>query len=105
MAQLTIEQLADRAGLTTQSVRRYLATERAIEVDIMYAIAQALEMSGAEVMTRAQERLEADRATGAGVYDAVTAEEAEEARREIRAALPPAKKSAETPRTRRRRTG
>lgn len=57
MLQLTIAELAERSGLTDQSLRRYLATERAIDVEVLYAVAQGLGLTGAEVMARAQDRL------------------------------------------------
>lgn len=57
MADLTIQQLADRAGVNSQTLRRYLATERAFDIETLDDVAHALGLSAAEVMSRAQGRL------------------------------------------------
>lgn len=58
MAGLSIEDLAERSGIPYQSVRRYLAMERAIDMDVLNALAKAMDLTAAEVTQSALERLE-----------------------------------------------
>lgn len=63
MADMTLADLSKLSGLPANSVQRYLSMDRAIDVDVLNALAGALDTTAASVMTRAQERL-SQRAAG-----------------------------------------
>lgn len=57
MAGISNHALADRSGVPYESVRRYLAAERAIDVDILDKLSGVFGLTAAEVMRRGQLRL------------------------------------------------
>ncbi len=54
---LSLEQVADRSGIPVVSVQRYIAGKRAIDVAILAALAEALELSPRELIEAAESRL------------------------------------------------
>lgn len=53
----TYKELADKAGLTEQSVTRYLTEKREVKSAVLGALCDALEISPQELVTRAVERI------------------------------------------------
>ena len=62
-AGLSQVQLAERSGIERITMRRYLADERAIDMDRLYRLANALGLTPHEVMARAQTILAAEDVT------------------------------------------
>lgn len=59
-AGLSQVQLAERSGIERITMRRYLSDERAIDMDRLYRLATALDLTPQEVMERAQALLRAE---------------------------------------------
>lgn len=74
MVGMSVADLAERSGVPNESTRRYLACERAIDVDTLSKLAGVFNLTATEVMTRAQERLRShpeDYVKDGGAYKAV----------------------------------
>jgi len=54
---MTLEQLAEASGIPLVSVQRFLAAKRAIDVQVLSALSDALGVSAIHVVKSAQERL------------------------------------------------
>lgn len=66
-AGLSIEALAERAGVHKNSIGRYERAERDIPMETLGQIAEALGLRPSQLMTRAEERAGADAARSGGV--------------------------------------
>lgn len=55
--QMTIHELADKSGVTEQSLQRYLSEKRDIPIPVLYQICAGLGVPVDEVIRRAESRL------------------------------------------------